>query len=77
MLIKLVGEFVDIMCKMNHEHEKNMIYENGQKVLYMEILQVIYGYLIWYELYSETLEKEGFIINPYDQGVGNKVINEK
>ena len=45
VLMKLVGEFVDIMCKVNPEHEKNVIYENGQKVLYMEILQAIYGYI--------------------------------
>ena len=63
VLMKLVGEFVDIMCKVNPEHEKNVVYENGQKVLYMEIFQAIYGCiesaLRWYELYSETLEKEG------------------
>ena len=81
VLMKLVGEFVDIMCKVNPEHEKNVIYENGQKVLYMEILQAIYGCiesaLRWYELYSETLEKEGFVINPYDKCVANKEIDGK
>ena len=81
VLMKLVGEFVDIMCKVNPEHEKNVVYENGQKVLYMEILQAIYGCiesaLRWYELYSETLKKEGFVINPYDRCVANKEINGK
>ena len=81
VLMKLVGEFVDIMCKVNPEHTKNIVYENGQKVLYMEILQAIYGCiesaLRWYELYSETLEKEGFVINPYDRCVANKEINGK
>ena len=81
VLMKMVGEFVDIMCKVNPEHEKNIIYENGQKVLYMEILQAIYGCiesaLRWYELYSETLEKEGFVINPYDRCVANKEIDGK
>ena len=45
----------------------------------MEILQAIYGCLEsslrWYELYSETLEKEGFTINPYDKCVANKEID--
>ena len=81
VLMKLVGEFVDIMCKVNPDHEKNVVYENGQKVLYMEILQAIYGCiesaLRWYELYSETLKKEGFVINPYDRCVANKEINGK
>ena len=79
VLMKLRGTFVDIMCKVNPEHLKNVIYENGKKVLYMEILQAIYGCiesaLRWYELYSTTLEKEGFIINPYDRCVANKMIN--
>ena len=26
-------------------------------------------------MYAETLEKEGFVINPYDRCVANKVIN--
>ena len=30
-----------------------------------------------YELYLTTLCKEGFVINPYDRCVANKVINEK
>ena len=81
VLMKLVGNFVDIMCKVNPEHQENVIYENGKKVLYLEVLQAIYGCiesaLRWYELYSETLIKEGFIINPYDKCVANKTINDK
>ena len=69
------------MCKVNPEHTKNVIYENGKKILYLEVLQAIYGCiesaLRWYELYSETLCKEGFIINPYDKCVANKIINGK
>ena len=67
------------MCDTNSEQVPNATYERGRKVLYMEILQAIYGYiesaLRWYELYSETLQKEGFIINPYDRCVANKEIN--
>ena len=81
MLLRLVGNFVDIMCQVNPEHVKNVTYENGKKVLYLEILQAIYrcieSALRWYELYSETLSKEGFVINPYDQCVANKMINWK
>ena len=77
--MKLVGDFVDIMCEVNPEHKKNVVYENGKKVLYMEVLQAIYGciesVLRWYELFSETLEKEGWKINPYDKCVANKEIS--
>ena len=70
-----------LMCKVNPERLKNVVYENGKKVSYLEVLQVIYGCiessLRWYELYSETLSKEGFVINPYDKCVANKIINGK
>ena len=80
-LMKLDGDFVDIMVKFNPEHAKNVVYERGKKVLYMEILQAIYGciesLLSWCELYSETLMKEGSKIIPYDRCVANKIINGK
>ena len=38
VLMKLAGAFVDIMCEVNPEHKKNVIYENGKKVLHMEVL---------------------------------------
>ena len=56
VLMKLVGDFVDIMCKVNPEHLKNAVYEKDKKILYLEVLQAIYGcidsILRWYELYS-------------------------
>ena len=56
VFMKIRGKFVDIMCKVNPEHAKNVVYENGKKILYMEILMAIYGCiesaLRWYELYS-------------------------
>ena len=33
--------------------------------------------LLWYELFSTTLEEMGFEINPYDMCVANKTINGK
>lgn len=35
VLIKLEGYFVDIVVKINPEHEKHIIFENGKKVLYL------------------------------------------
>ena len=31
VLLKLVGDFVDIMCQVNPEHKKNVIYEKRNK----------------------------------------------
>ncbi len=33
--------------------------------------------LLWYNLYTEVLHKEGFVINPYDKCVANKMVDNK
>ena len=43
VLMKLIGEFVDFMCKVNSEHVKKSVCENVQKVLCMELLQAMCG----------------------------------
>jgi len=80
-ILKLEGDFVDIMCDVNPEHIPNVRYENGKKVLYLQILKTLYGCiesaLLWYELFANTLKDMGFEINPYDKCVANKMINGK
>ena len=79
VMLKLKGRFVDIMCTVNEDFKRHILYENGVKVLYLRVLRAIYGCirsaLLWYNLYSETLVKEGYKINPYDRCVANKLIN--
>ena len=79
MLLKLRGDFVDIMCQVSPIYKKYIHYENNKKVLYLKILRALYGCiesaLLWYNLFSNSLEKIGFQINPYDRCVANKVIN--
>jgi hypothetical protein len=43
VLLKLVGEFVDIMCKVNPAYLPYVRYEFGKKVLYLRVLKAIYG----------------------------------
>jgi hypothetical protein len=77
--MRLRGQFVDIMCEVNPVYKKFVTYEHGKKVLYVRVLRAIYGCiesaLLWYNLYSKTLENLGFVINPYDRCVANKIIN--
>ena len=79
VLMRFRGQFVDIMCQVNPEHKKNVIYENGKKVLYVRVVRAIYGCiesaLLWYNLYVSTLKEMGFELNPYDKCVANKEIN--
>jgi len=81
ILLRFKGEFVDIMCKVNPEHKENIVYEKGKKVLYVRVVRALYGCiqsaLLWYNLYSSTLRKMGFELNPYDKCVANKIINGK
>ena len=61
-ILKLEGDFVDIMCSINPKHKRNAVYkQKGKKrvkVLYMRVLQAIYrcleSALLWYQLYSGT-----------------------
>ena len=79
VLLKLKKKFVDIMCKINPEYLPHARYEGRTKVLYLQVLRAIYGCLesalLWYNLYSSTLQKMGFTLNPYDLCVANKIIN--
>jgi hypothetical protein len=81
VLLKLTGDAVDIMCKANDKYEKFVTIENGKKVLYLRLLKALYGCvrsaLLWYELFSSTLQEMGFELNSYDPCVANKVINGK
>jgi hypothetical protein len=55
--------------------------EKGRKVLYVRLAKALYGTiraaLLFYRKLSETLTSWGFIINPYDPCVVNKMIGGK
>ena len=52
--------FFDIMCQVKPEYEQHVRYENGEKVLKLLLRREIYGCiesaLLWYNLFSTTLE---------------------
>ena len=53
VLLKLVGEAVNIMCQVNPKYEKVVVIEYRKKVLYLHLLKALYGYvqsaLLWYD----------------------------
>jgi len=67
------------MSDANPEYKADVRYENGKKVLYVQILKALYGMiesaLLWYGLYVTVLKEEGFVVNTVDKCVANKVIN--
>ena len=79
--MRLRGKFVEIMCEVNPEYLPYVTEERGKKVLYLKVLQAIYGCiesaLLWYNLFSTTLKDMGFKVNSYDKCVANIVIDGK
>ena len=55
--------------------------KNGRKYMYAECLKAIYGTLnaalLFWQLLSSDLRQWGFVVNPYDSCVMNKMINGK
>ena len=43
ILIKIRGDFVDIMCQFDPEYKQHVMYENGRKFLNLLVLREIYG----------------------------------
>ena len=81
VLLQLVGKAVNIMCQVNPKYEKFVVIENGKKVLDLQLLKALYGCvqfaLLWYNLFTSTLVRMGFKLNPYNLCVANSQIKEK
>ena len=43
VIMKFTGKSVDILCKLNPEHIKFVVFEKGIKVLYVRLIKAIYG----------------------------------
>jgi len=76
VVVIIEGKFVDIMCEVNTELKKFVRYENGKKVLILQLLKALYGCmesaLLRYNLYISTLHGLGFKLNPYDKCTANR-----
>ena len=75
VLMRFSGETVRILCELNPKHKPFVVIENGEQVLYVRLIKAIYGCiksaLLWYELFSSTLQQMGFVLNPHDPCVAN------
>ena len=58
--LKFEGEFVHIMCYVNLDNIPNYCSENVNKVLYLNMMKYIHGYielaLLWYDFYVNILK---------------------
>ncbi len=78
--VKFEGEVAEMLVKLDPQlYRKYVKDENGETVLYVELLKALYGtlkaaLLFWKKL-SAQLKEWGFEINPYNWCVANKTIN--
>ena len=81
VLMKITGKEVDLFCLLDPSLEEFVAIENGKRVLYVQLDKALYGCvqsaLLWYELYSSTLQDMGFELNPCDMCVANAIIEGK
>lgn len=80
--VRLTGKMVQLLLEIDREmYEPCLTIENGEQVLYVELLKALYGTLraarLFWEKLSAQLVEWGYIINPYDTCVANKTINGK
>jgi hypothetical protein len=79
VIMKITGMLIDSLVSMAPEvYGKHVVFENGKRVLYVQVLRAIYGMLqaslLWYKKFRADLEEYGFKFNPYDACVANRKV---
>jgi len=81
--VKLEGVMAELLVHVNPDkYGPYMTIEHGKKVMYVQLLKVLYGslqaaLLFWQNLSSFLIDNLGFVSNWYDSCVVNKDINGK
>ena len=80
VIMRMTGTLAELMAKTDPKlYRKYLSVEKGKKVLYLRLQKALYGMmksalLFYRKLVSELIEM-GFVINPYDPCVANKIVN--
>jgi hypothetical protein len=80
--MKLEGMMAEVIMKIDpKKYKKFVVQEGGHDVIYVKLTKALYGtlqaaLLFWKNL-SSKLKEWGFVINPYDFCVANKIIDGK
>ena len=80
VMMKITGVLVDLLVELAPDiYGPYVVYQRGKKVLYVEVLRALYGQLVasllWYKKFRKDLEGKGFVFNPYDACVANRVVD--
>ena len=76
VVMKIRGKLAELLVKVAPEVYKNfVVFEKGQKVVYVRLQKALYGMLksalLFYKKLRKDLESIGFVVNPYDPCVAN------
>ena len=79
IFMKITGVLVDLLVQMSPKvYGPFVVFENGKKVLYVQVLRALYGMLVaallWYKQFRGDLEEVKFKFNRYDPCVANRMI---
>ena len=82
VIMKITGMLVDLMVEIDPgRYGPFVVFENGKKILYVQVLKALYGMLVaallWYQQFKADLEKIGFIFNNYDPCIANRKVDGK
>ena len=69
---------VDMLLELDSEtYSKHVVFENGKKVIHIDVLRAIYGILLtqilFYKTFSGDSENIGSEFNPYDPFIANRI----
>ena len=78
--LKFEGAMVSMICDINPEYKKNIVYgKNGKKYVYAKLTKAVYGTLLgailFYKKLSAQLVEWGYEPNCYDHCTFNKMID--
>ncbi len=81
VIMRMNGTLAELMAKTDPKlYRKYLSDKKGKKVLYLRLKKALYGMmkstLLFYKKLVSELIGMGFIINPYDPCIANKMVNE-
>ena len=79
-ILRVDGEFALALVERAPEiYQAYLRYEKGKPVLYLIVMRAIYGMLKsaleYYKKFRADMEGAGFVVNPYDPCVANKMVD--
>jgi hypothetical protein len=82
VVMKIRGVLVDMLVDMCPEvYADHVVMHGKDKILYVRMLKALYGMLVasllYYKKFVKDIESIGFVLNPYDPCLANRMVDGK